>query len=304
MEQSKRILGFGVGIVVALLAVTFFMAGNFSSTTNAAGSGPEMTLTVKDGGTCDGSECTVPLDGAFTLSVEIITAPADYVLAQSYIEFGPDLTYNVTDAIADELSWADCNTSVALRDQQTATSVLHGCLTGLLPPLPVSNYTGNMIDLSMNCSSANSNTEVQLLPEGDPVALTNGALFKLGDDTPVIPKVSNLTVICGAGAPAETPTTGPTGEPTVSPTTGPTEEATDTPVPPTVGPTSTPSPRTCGDVDGDGSTTSIDALQTLWLVAGLISATARNADINGDGQVTSVDAALILQIVADLYSCD
>ena len=51
MERSKRTLVFGTAVVIALLAVTFFMADNLTSTTNAAEGGAEMILTIP-GGDC------------------------------------------------------------------------------------------------------------------------------------------------------------------------------------------------------------------------------------------------------------
>ncbi len=168
--------------------------------------GPEMLLKIK-AGDCDAADrptkCSVPVSSAFTLSVDAIAVPAEgYVLAQSWVDFGSHLTYEATDAAAGEITWPDCSKAVAFRGQLSKTSVFHGCITGLPAPLPISNYTGNLIELSLSCSSDESSTEVLLLPEGDPVALTSGALFKLPDDIPVVPKVSNLTINCEDVAPA------------------------------------------------------------------------------------------------------
>ena len=310
--RSKKVLVLGAATVIALLAVTFFMAGNFTNTTNAVGSGPEMKLTVKDGGECGDDGCTVPSGGAFSLVVEIVTNPPDYILAQSFIVYGPNLTYKPTAAAGDVFIWPECNTSVALTGSTNENSVLHGCLTGLLPPLPVSNYAGNMLALDMNCAADGSH-EVLLLPEGDEKAGTSGALFKLSDESPVIPKVSNLTITCGEGPPVTPPTVGPTASPTITPTPG---EATDTPVPPTattVPPTDTPSPQLCGDVTDDGLVNSLDAQLILIVSAGLSTAEAimdapENADVGGlqapDGVITSADATLVLQKSARLFEGD
>ena len=307
MERSKKIFVLGAAFVIALLAVTFFMADNFTSTTDAAGGGPEMILTVKTGGECDGSKCTVPLDGSFTLAVEIVDAPTDYILAQSFIEFGSDLIYKPTDTALEEFVWDGCTpSSIALRDQLEPTSVLHGCLTGIFEPFPVSNYVGNLIDLSMNCSSGESSTLVELLPfvAGQ---RTSGALFKDADQTEFIPKVSNLTINCGTGPPPATPTeAGPTEPPTITPTEGPTDVPTETPVP-TVTPT--PSPQLCGDVNASGTVDAVDALLILQVEAGLIASIDRlakpgQADVNSDDNVDSRDAALIQQVVADLLAQD
>ena len=313
MKRRITYLGFGLAAVSALVAVAFFLAGQ-TQTTSAAGGGPEMLLTANG---C-AADCTFANDEKFTLAVEAIEAPADgYRAVQSFIDYGSDLTYDISvQSVADDFVWPECEAIVALRLQASETSVLHGCLTGLLPPLPTSTFVGNLLELSITCSAANSTTEVQLLPLGDPVALTSGAVFITPGGEQVIPKVSNLSVTCG-GAPVDTPTPeGPT------PTTGPTDTpgptstpapATETPVPPTA----TPVPdHICGDVDRDGEVSSVDALWVLWFDAGLVEFLLplkdndndgeedRIGDIDRDGLVNSIDAALILQIVAGLYSCE
>ena len=67
-------------------------------------------------------------------------------------------------------------------------------------------------------------------------------------------------------------------------------------------PTPTPTPRRAGDVNCDGTVSSIDAALVLQYDAGLIASLAcqENADVNGDGNINSLDAALILQFVAGL----
>jgi disulfide bond formation protein DsbB len=75
---------------------------------------------------------------------------------------------------------------------------------------------------------------------------------------------------------------------------------------PTATPTATPTPTTpaglVGDVDCDGSVTSIDAALILQLIAGFIASLPCQdaADVNEDGMITAVDATLILQFVAGL----
>ena len=51
-----------------------------------------------------------------------------------------------------------------------------------------------------------------------------------------------------------------------------------------------------GDINGDGSVTSVDALMVLQMTVGNLAETTP-ADVNGDGSVTSVDALMILQAV-------
>ena len=57
---------------------------------------PEMTLNVKSGATsCVPAKCDAPLNGKFTLAVEVVEMPAGgYTGAQTFIDYGPDLTYD------------------------------------------------------------------------------------------------------------------------------------------------------------------------------------------------------------------
>lgn len=156
--------------------------------------GSEMRLTA-NGCTAD---CTFANGEEFTLAVEIVvTPPSAYVAAQSFIDYGPDLTYEAT-AAGDEIVWPECDSAVALSAETGPTLVNHGCLTGLIPPLPESTFAGNIVEMTLRCSSEDSTTEVRLLPLGDPIAGSSGAAF-VGTDmvTQTLPEVSDLTIICG-----------------------------------------------------------------------------------------------------------
>ncbi len=295
--KSRSYIGFGLAAIIALIAVTAFMADQIQ-TTNAAGGGPEMKLTVVG---CEGDTCTVAEGGAFTLTTEIVEGPAGgYILAQTYIVYGPDLVYKPTASRADEFVWPECEGVTALgvfwtsdgattTDIDAAVAVNHGCLTGLIGPQP-STYSGTMIELSFNCSSAASSTEIVLLPVGDDIAGTSGAALKDEGNVEHTPKITNVTVNCGSdGGDTPVPTTPPVA--TTPPAATDTPEPTDTPVPPD---------ELCGDLNKDGGVDSRDALWVLWFTAGLVSELDNDGDVNGDGSVTAVDASLILQAEAGL----
>ena len=294
MKRRSTYLGFGLAAVSALVAVAFILAGQIQ-TTSAAGGGPEMRLTA---GGCS-ADCTFANDEKFTLVVEIIEGPGAYVGAQSFIDFGPDLVYDASAAAAaDEIVWPDCSAPVALRSQTSPEDVAHGCLSGLVPPLPASTFVGNYLEISLTCSSASSTTEIRLLGSDVPAPTA----FVLDDlVTQVIPKVSNVSVTCGAGAPADTPTPeGPTATTGPADTPGPTDTpapATDTPVPPTADPATL-----IGDANCDGLVDPLDAVIVLQLTAGLLFVLPcpESADMNSDGATNAVDAALILQFHAGL----
>ncbi len=54
-----------------------------------------------------------------------------------------------------------------------------------------------MFEIELTCTDGFSSTNLQLLPAGDAVALTNGAMFTDGDAVQVTPKTNSVTVNCG-----------------------------------------------------------------------------------------------------------
>ncbi|MCH8009617.1 MAG: dockerin type I repeat-containing protein [Chloroflexi bacterium] len=187
-----------VAAAVALLTLVAIGPNLGGEEASAAEGGPEMALSVTDPeGVCSEGVCDIPVGAPFTLAVEIVEGPAEgYILAQSFIDFGPVLRYKPSQDAVDEFVWPDCRAETRVREPLTERTYTHGCLTGLIPPLPSSFYTGNLIELSMTCSEADTTSEVRLLPNNDPLALTNGALFTTGDPLKVVPKVTGLTVHC------------------------------------------------------------------------------------------------------------
>ena len=156
-----------------------------------------MALTIK-GGDCDNpvrpAKCNVAAGSQFILSVEVLDAPdAGYVLVQTFIDYGLELTYK-KGVLADEMVWPDG--VITLRNQAGPGLVAHGGLTGFFPPIPVSFFEGNVVELLMNCSEGPSSTDVVLLPEGDPVAGTSGTAFKDPDDILIVPNFGPLTINC------------------------------------------------------------------------------------------------------------
>lgn len=169
-----------------------------------ATTGPPTVVLIYDGSemrlTANGcaADCTFANGEEFTLTVEIVVIPpSGYIGVQSVIDFGSDLTYDAA-ASFDEIVWPDCESAVALSTLIGSTLVNHGCLSGLTPPLPISTYAGNFVELSMTCSSGSSETDVRLLLSDDPDARFSGAAFMRSDMvTQTAPEVSDLTIICG-----------------------------------------------------------------------------------------------------------
>ena len=162
------------------------------------GDKPEMALTVK-GANCNDPvrpvKCNVPLGSQFILSVDVLTAPAEgYVGVQTFIDYGLNLTYKKA-SIADEIVWPDLS-AISVRGQPGPGLVFHGALTGLLPPLPVSDFEGTVIELHMNCTPGPSSNAIVLIPEGDPVAGTSGTAFLAVDPRIILPSGGPLTINC------------------------------------------------------------------------------------------------------------
>ncbi len=204
-------------VLLAAFALVLVGAGAFMARldgASAAGGGPEMRLTANG---CTAA-CTFETGESFTLAVDIVTAPAaGYIVAQSFIDYGDDLLYDIDGQPAeDEIVWADLDTRVALRASFGAGLIYHGGESGLIPPQPVSTATGNFVEIKMTCSADDTSTQVDLLPLGDQQTVTSGTAFVEGDDhTQVTPKVSGLLIHCGAGGPLDTPT--PTATQTFTP---------------------------------------------------------------------------------------
>ena len=204
---------------------------------------------------CDAGKCSVPLSGKFTLAVEMVSVPkAGYILAQSWIEFGNNLSYNLAPTVhgvTKEIVWPDCEPATALRSDTLIGFVGHGCLTGLAER-PASHEVGvNLIEISITCSAAVTSTLVRLVPSGEPPAGTSGTLFMAflnsNQSVQVVPDLSDLTVHCvvpDPNAPTLTPTRTPTDTLTPSETpTGTLTPATATPTPSQT-PTGTLTPAT------------------------------------------------------------
>ncbi len=194
-----------------------------------------MGLMILDGGSCDTGECFVDAGSTFTLAVEVLRAPASgYVLVQTFIDFGvynPSasedgagpgscgdgvgnggrdgedrtdsdcatvvLTYLPEPAAADEVVWSDAAEGVTLRDVRGAGLIQHGSLTGLIPPLPISNETGVVVEVQMSCPESPVTVPISLLVSGDPVAGSSGSLFVAADgETQIVPSVLPINLHC------------------------------------------------------------------------------------------------------------
>lgn len=162
----------------------------------------EMALQITGAGVwCDApaapASCTVPVGQDFTLTVDVLHAPADgYVGMQTLIDYGADITY-VPGPVAGELVWPDLAAGLALRATPGPGFVAHAGLTGLVPPFPTSTFEGTVVQLQMTCSAEGSESTVELLPLDNPVHGPLGAMFIDPDGvTNIVPAVDQIAVQC------------------------------------------------------------------------------------------------------------
>ena len=222
---------------IALLAV-LIVGGSAQLRPNdavAASGVPEMALTITQGGFCVDNDCYAEAGKDFMLGVDLVQVPAiGYILMQTYLDFGvydptasedgagpntcSDGINNSRDGVRDrrdddcatvsfvytprsaEFIWPDLASGAGLRQETGPGLVTHAGLTGLIPPLPVSTYTGIGIEIQLSCPATPMEAPISLLPYDDPVARTGGAYFKEGIDPylGVIPKVDTITMHCVA----------------------------------------------------------------------------------------------------------
>ena len=194
-----------------------------------------MRLTIVEGGFCNANECFVDIGSTFTLAVEVLSAPAsNYVLLQTFIDFGVydpgasedgagpgtcgdgvgnggrdgvdrtdedcvrvDLVYIPSESATDEIVWADLSEGTGLRSDMGPGLLIHGGITGLIPPLPTSSETGIVVQFQMRCPANAVRVPMTLLVYNDPIAKTNGSVFVEADGSiKFAPNVSPITLIC------------------------------------------------------------------------------------------------------------
>ncbi|MFV2070750.1 MAG: hypothetical protein ACC645_27600 [Pirellulales bacterium] len=224
MEVRKRLgLRSTALLGIPLMAILVLAWGQVTApAASASGTGPEMTISVSGPSVdCSGGECDVDLGGEMTVTIDIVTAPVEgYVAVQTFIDYGMDLTYVARPETVDEFTWPDSGSDeLLLRGESGAGEITHGSATGLIPPLPLSSYTGTLVEIDLVCSDTYSRTAVRLMPAAS--FRTSGTQFAYYDETTQVRvpvKTEAVTVNCGDAPPPsqiilpDTGTFGATGD--------------------------------------------------------------------------------------------
>jgi hypothetical protein len=192
-------------IAVAVLAIVLAWGHSFSTQTSAVNA--QMDLTVKTGTIPCGvanptADFCVSKGEQFTLSADLVKAPAaGYIGIQTEVVYGA-LVYKPTATADPETTWPDG--TFALRSPGAPSGlegqVNHADTTALIAP-PISTFEGNLVDLTMNCSAANSSNTIDLVPLDD---LNTDATGLKIDEATVLPLGDSIVVDCAQG-PTATP---------------------------------------------------------------------------------------------------
>ena len=214
---------FAVSGVLALIAVAA-AAGLWAQEERAAATGePQMSVSIKSPlGHCDDQQqptkCDLPLGQQFQVGIEASVPPSGgYTGFQTLLTLG-DLIYKPTMFASEEIVWP--GGLLTSRVSPGGQSIKHVALSGPGPePLPVSDYVGNLVELTVTCPTAPGSHQLDLLTEGGVGASWydfQGSLIQLkpaGQD----PNVAASLVVNCLALPTFTPTHTPTG-PSPTPT--------------------------------------------------------------------------------------
>jgi hypothetical protein len=262
-------------------AVAFAVTRELTETSASSTGTPEMQLQVAGTGVeCDAADepakCTIPLEAAFTLSVDLDVIPANGNAGfQTYIKFGA-LTYNPKANAVDEHKNFTPAALPSRAPGLTADSIIHGNATAIVPPFPASTTKGNVVNLNMKCTSTSQSIVVTLEPQGGAEAGGSGSAYTpsdgAGGTAQDVPASDSVTINCGEPPPTETPT--PEDTPTITPSPTPCDgDCPDTPTPTNTA-TRTPTPTSTATLTATATATSTGT------ATGTATATLTNTPLN------------------------
>ena len=113
--------------------------------------------------------CAVPAGSAFRLAILVDSAPPEgYVAFQTQVFYGA-LAYNRAASPANEIVWPASVLPVWYPpdDSDGLGYIAHGSLSSLTPPLPVSHYSGRLVEFELSCPPASGSFKLSLLTYND-----------------------------------------------------------------------------------------------------------------------------------------
>jgi hypothetical protein len=130
-----------------------------------------MSLSVKSpAAACDDpakpTKCLIDTGAQFTLSVSVNDIPSGgYIGIQTEIDYGSLLYKPATDP-ADEIVWPDAGFPLRSPASPTGSEGLVNLAspTSLIPPFPVSTFTGNVVEITLTCTETPSQNKIGLVP--------------------------------------------------------------------------------------------------------------------------------------------
>ncbi len=135
----------------------------------------------------------------FAVYVRAAKAPSQgYTGFQTKLTWDPaTLDYAPTKAVAvaadgGEIFWPEA--LLPLRSTATG-SVVHGSISGIVPPFPTSSHEGVLLDLAFSCKTSGSSALTLVPGSADPL----GSGYVLPSGAVETPSIANATVTCGAG---------------------------------------------------------------------------------------------------------
>lgn len=223
---GRRYAALGIGapllfaVVVALLAFAWLSG---PGTTSASTDGAAMSLRVDasqtiacPGGPVAGKVCIsagqqfdvivvadgIPLTNGYMLVQAWVDYDSNGLVHKPAVDPGTQRDHDVQCATGANNPcnlWPDLQPLTFLTFHDLGNNgMLAGGLTALGPPHPPSFHKGDLFSFSLTCTPTQSSHTLNILPSGDPVAGTGGAIFvePLPSGISVIPSVTGITVNC------------------------------------------------------------------------------------------------------------
>jgi len=175
-------------VIAVVGALAFALAQQFSATATETATVMKLQVSGK-AADCDSFEqpakCSIQGGQEFTIAVAVESLPAGasgYIGFQTLLYYG-ELRYNPNAVIANEIVWPDSALPVRSPGNPGGEEgvVGHGALSSQTPPLVVSDYTGNVMQLRATCTETAATFPLALIAY-DAAEQPLGTGFRLSED--------------------------------------------------------------------------------------------------------------------------